>query len=34
VVNIRTFLDLTPLGRLEDWEDSPAGGPRTKPFVR
>ena len=22
-----------PLGRLEEWEDSPTGGPRTKPFV-
>jgi predicted dithiol-disulfide oxidoreductase (DUF899 family) len=32
-LNIWTFLDLTPLGRLEEWEDSPAGGPRTKKFV-
>jgi predicted dithiol-disulfide oxidoreductase (DUF899 family) len=32
-LNIWTFLDLTPLGRLEEWEDSPAGGPRTKPFA-
>jgi predicted dithiol-disulfide oxidoreductase (DUF899 family) len=32
-LNIWTFLDLTPLGRLEEWEDSPAGGARTKPFV-
>jgi predicted dithiol-disulfide oxidoreductase (DUF899 family) len=24
-----TFLDLTPLGRQEDWEDSPEGAPRT-----
>ena len=32
-LNIWTFLDLTPLGRLEDWEDSPSAGPRTKPFV-
>ena len=24
-----TFLDLTPLGRQEDWEDSPAGYPQT-----
>ena len=32
-LNIWTFLDLTPLGRQEEWEDSPAGGPRTKPFV-
>ena len=29
--NIWTFLDLTPLGRQEQWQDSPAGGPRTKP---
>ncbi len=27
-----TFLDLTPLGRQEDWEDSPAGYPQTKPY--
>ncbi|MDP9175181.1 MAG: DUF899 domain-containing protein [Planctomycetota bacterium] len=32
-LNIGTLLDLTPLGRQEEWEDSPAGGPRTKPFV-
>jgi predicted dithiol-disulfide oxidoreductase (DUF899 family) len=32
-LNIWTFLDLTPLGRQEEWEDSPAGGPQTKPFV-
>jgi predicted dithiol-disulfide oxidoreductase (DUF899 family) len=32
-LNIWTFLDLTPLGRQEEWEDSPACGPRTKPFV-
>jgi predicted dithiol-disulfide oxidoreductase (DUF899 family) len=24
-----TFLDLTPLGRQEDWEDSPEGSPQT-----
>ena len=24
-----TFLDLTPLGRQEDWEDTPAGRPKT-----
>jgi predicted dithiol-disulfide oxidoreductase (DUF899 family) len=24
-----TFLDLTPFGRQEDWEDSPAGWPQT-----
>jgi len=28
-----TLLDVTPLGRQEEWEDSPAGGPRSKPFV-
>ena len=27
-----TFLDLTPLGRQEEWEDSPAGYPQTKPY--
>jgi predicted dithiol-disulfide oxidoreductase (DUF899 family) len=26
------FLDLTPLGRQEIWEDSPAGYPQTKPY--
>ena len=28
-----TFLDLTPLGRQEDWEDSPAGWPQTPPYT-
>jgi predicted dithiol-disulfide oxidoreductase (DUF899 family) len=27
-----TFLDLTPLGRQEDWEESPAGRPPTPPY--
>ena len=27
-----TFLDLTPLGRQEDWEDSPEGRPKTKRY--
>jgi predicted dithiol-disulfide oxidoreductase (DUF899 family) len=27
-----TFLDLTPLGRQEVWEDSPAGRPQTAPY--
>jgi predicted dithiol-disulfide oxidoreductase (DUF899 family) len=27
-----TFLDLTPLGRQEDWEDSPKGWPQTPPY--
>jgi predicted dithiol-disulfide oxidoreductase (DUF899 family) len=27
-----TFLDLTPLGRQEDWEDSPAGWPQSAPY--
>jgi predicted dithiol-disulfide oxidoreductase (DUF899 family) len=31
-LNIWTLLDLTPLGRLEDWEDAPNGGPITKPY--
>jgi predicted dithiol-disulfide oxidoreductase (DUF899 family) len=28
-----TFLDLTPLGRQEDWEDSPKGWPQSSPYV-
>jgi predicted dithiol-disulfide oxidoreductase (DUF899 family) len=28
-----TFLDLTPLGRQETWEDSPAGWPQTAPYA-
>ena len=28
-----TFLDLTPLGRQETWEDSPAGYPQTPPYA-
>src|SRR2546427_11439881 len=27
-----TFLDLTPLGRQEVWEDSPEGYPQTAPY--
>jgi predicted dithiol-disulfide oxidoreductase (DUF899 family) len=27
-----TFLDLTPLGRQEDWEDSPDGWPQSAPY--
>jgi predicted dithiol-disulfide oxidoreductase (DUF899 family) len=27
-----TLLDLTPLGRQETWEDSPAGSPQTPPY--
>jgi predicted dithiol-disulfide oxidoreductase (DUF899 family) len=27
-----TFLDLTPFGRQETWEDSPAGYPQTPPY--
>ena len=30
--SVWTFLDLTPLGRQEDWEDSPHGYPQTKPY--
>jgi predicted dithiol-disulfide oxidoreductase (DUF899 family) len=30
--SIWTFLDLTPLGRQETWEDSPAGSPQTSPY--
>jgi predicted dithiol-disulfide oxidoreductase (DUF899 family) len=27
-----TYLDLTALGRQEEWEDSPEGYPQTKPY--
>ncbi|TYP71949.1 DUF899 domain-containing protein [Paenibacillus methanolicus] len=27
------LLDLTPFGRQEEWEDSPAGWPQTKPYM-
>lgn len=27
-----SYLDLTPLGRQESWEDSPAGWPQTAPY--
>src|SRR3954447_9402809 len=27
-----TYLDITPLGRQEIWEDSPAGYPQTRPY--
>jgi len=30
--SVWTFLDLTPLGRQEDWEDSPEGYPQTPPY--
>jgi predicted dithiol-disulfide oxidoreductase (DUF899 family) len=30
--SVWTFLDLTPLGRQENWEDSPAGRPQTPPY--
>jgi predicted dithiol-disulfide oxidoreductase (DUF899 family) len=30
--SVWTFLDLTPLGRQEDWEDSPPGAPQTPPY--
>lgn len=28
-----TYLDLTPYGRQETWEDSPEGWPQTEPYV-
>ena len=28
-----TYLDLTPFGRQETWEDSPPGWPRSDPYV-
>ena len=30
--NVWSLLDLTPYGRQESWEDSPAGWPQTKPY--
>jgi predicted dithiol-disulfide oxidoreductase (DUF899 family) len=30
--SVWTFLDLTPLGRQEEWEDSPPAYPQTKPY--
>ena len=27
-----TLLDMTPFGRQEEWEDSPAGWPQTPPY--
>jgi len=32
VASVWSFLDLTPLGRQETWEDSPHGYPQTPPF--
>jgi predicted dithiol-disulfide oxidoreductase (DUF899 family) len=31
--SVWTFLDLTPLGRQETWEDSPAWVPQTEPYT-
>lgn len=31
--SVWTFLDLTPLGRQEEWEDSPEGRPQTPPYA-
>ncbi|MPY91045.1 MAG: DUF899 domain-containing protein [Luteitalea sp.] len=31
--SVWTFLDLTPFGRQEEWEDSPDGYPRSAPYV-
>ena len=30
--SVWSYLDLTPLGRQETWEDSPEGYPQTKPY--
>ena len=30
--NIWNYLDITPLGRQETWEDSPAGYPQSEPY--
>jgi predicted dithiol-disulfide oxidoreductase (DUF899 family) len=31
--SVWTFLDLTPYGRQEEWEDSPKGWPQTPPYT-
>jgi predicted dithiol-disulfide oxidoreductase (DUF899 family) len=31
--SVWSFLDLTPYGRQETWEDSPAGYPQTEPYT-
>lgn len=31
--SVWSFLDITPFGRQETWEDSPAGTPRSDPYV-
>ena len=31
--NVWSLLDITPLGRQEDWEDSPAGYPQGPPYA-
>jgi predicted dithiol-disulfide oxidoreductase (DUF899 family) len=31
--SVWTFLDLTPLGRQEEWEDTPPGRPQTPPYT-
>lgn len=31
--SVWSYLDLTPLGRQEAWEDSPAGTPQTQPYL-
>ena len=30
--SVWTFLDLTPMGRQEEWEDTPEGRPQTPPY--
>jgi predicted dithiol-disulfide oxidoreductase (DUF899 family) len=30
--SVWTFLDLTPMGRQEEWEDTPPGRPQTPPY--
>ena len=30
--SVWTFLDLTPLGRQEEWEDTPPGRPQSPPY--
>lgn len=32
LASVWSFLDITPFGRQEDWEDTPGGRPQSKPY--
>ena len=33
LLDLWSYLDITALGRQEDWEDSPEGHPQTEPYT-